>query len=97
MKTVKADVESNQIDPIVELKKIPKTEWARIWCELNSWKIPKELKHIKPNCLIKEMSFLRLLMDYIEYIIGEKACLRCWNKDYMTDEQFEIFFRNLTR
>ena len=88
-----------EVSPLGELKKIPTTEWARIWCELNSWIIPKELEHIKPkwwvgNNIARAMNFLRPIMQHIETTIGMKACNRYWNKDNMTDEEHEIFYRN---
>ena len=86
----------NKYNSIDELKKIPTSKWARIWCDLNSWEFPKELEHIKPDywdsAEMKTLGmFLRPLMQLIEDTIGEKVCNRYWNKD-MTDKEHEIFW-----
>ena len=88
---------------ISELDKIPVTEWAKIWCKLNSWEIPDSLQHIKPSWWDDEpskakgemmMGFLRPIMSKIKYTIGDKACNREWNRDRMTDEEHELFWKN---
>lgn len=88
---------------ISELNKIPVTEWAKIWCKLNSWEIPDCLQHIKPSWWDDEpskkkgemmMEFLRPLMSEIKCTIGDKACNREWNRDRMTDEEHELFWKN---
>jgi hypothetical protein len=90
---------------ISELDKIPVTEWAKIWCKLNSWEIPDCLQHIKPSWWDDEpskkkgemmMNFLRPIMSKIKYTIGDKACNREWNRDKMTDEEHEIFWNKDT-
>lgn len=86
---------------IDELHKIPVENWARMWCDMNSWNIPIELNHIKPYYWEDEGSqektdkmihFLSPIMNEIYRKIGHKACLRQWNKDRMTDEEFEVFW-----
>lgn len=87
---------------VKELRKIPKTEWAKLWCKLNSWKIPDGIT--KPgwwdNAFPSErrqnmrMDFLRPLMKEIVDTIGEKACNREWNIDRMTDEEHEQFWKD---
>lgn len=90
---------------IIELEKIPVSNWARMYCEFNSGEIPNELSHIKPKDWpddpygddFKENAermckFLSPLMDRIENEIGRKACLRQGNIDRMTDEEFEYFW-----
>ncbi len=86
---------------IDELHKIPEENWAKMWCDMNSWEIPIELYHIKPEYweeegslgnIDKKYHFLYPIMNVIKQKIGRKACLRQWNIDIMTDEEFEVFW-----
>lgn len=88
---------------IEELEKIPVSEWAKIWCSLNSWKIPELLSHIKPDWWDDEPSkekgekmylFVMPLMKRITFVIGDKATSREWNRDMMTDEEHDFFYNN---
>lgn len=91
-----------KIDFIPILKSIPISDWAQIWCELNSWKMPEQLHAIKPywwkdmdlKNTEKMSPFIRPIREYIEGTIGKKTISRQWNKDRMTDEQFEFFWDN---
>jgi len=86
---------------LLELYKVPVLEWDKLYCELNSWKIPEQLKKIKPDWWDDDSSreksdkmieFIRPLIFKIKSTIGKKACSREWNKDTMTDKEHEIFW-----
>lgn len=85
-----------------KLDDIPTTEYAKIYCELNIFKIPESLKNIQPQWLkCKKIDLLLTyklfpIMEKIESVIGEKACNREWNKNRMSDEEHEHFW-NLKR
>jgi len=86
------------LDYMSELDKIPVDEWPKIWCELNVWKIPKKMAHIKPQwfdggSIYDKSIFINPLMKKIEMIVGHKACNREWNRDRMTDAQHEAFWK----
>lgn len=89
-------------DYISELFKVDKSLWPKIWCTLNCWEFPEELIHVKPDwwdtvvgrdAVDKKMAVNRIIMDYIADQVGMKACNRYWNKDRMTDEEHEEFWR----
>lgn len=86
------------------LNNIPTSEWAKMWCSFNRWEFPETLNHIKPDWWDTEhghntemgnrkFDFLRPIMEHIEKVIGQKACNREWNRDRMTDEQHEEFWK----
>lgn len=86
---------------VLELRKIPKSEWARLWCKMNVWEFPNELKNVKPDWWDDEHTkekremmyqFLEPIMEEISDEIGHKACNREWNRYRMTDEEHEKFW-----
>lgn len=90
---------------IAELRKTPKEEWARIYCELNSHKLPKELLEIKPIYYDERdndmsLAFTILIMEYIEKVIGEFTvsqyhCCNNLSGEYkMTKEEHIEWFLN---
>lgn len=69
---------------------------AEMACELNRWMWPKELKKFRPETYGNEGDDYKngiVIIEYIEHIIGHKAFLREWNKDTMTGEEFEKWYR----
>jgi hypothetical protein len=70
-------------------KQTPET-LANWWSIINSWECPDELEPIENwanNDHWESNTRGSLLMDYIETLIGHRACLRDANKD-KTDEEF---------
>lgn len=65
------------------LDNIPRDKLARMWCELNCWELPEELKSIKPDWWDektnqKHQDFVMPLLRKIESITSKKECLRYW-------------------
>jgi hypothetical protein len=77
-------------------------EW---WCTLNRWDWPEGLpdpmtEEERTDYDLKTISAEEFysqrdsrIMKWISDRIGEKKISRCWNKDSMDDEQFELFWR----
>lgn len=71
---------------------------AEMACELNRWKWPEELKKFKPDdyCDGRTRESYRHGIDiihFIEDIIGHKAFLKEWNRDNMSEEEFETWYK----
>lgn len=85
---------------LTKVKGISKMEYPRIWCELNSTKIPREFYNILNNpswYLLHSETRENLIWEVMEYIketISEKECLRYWNKDRMPGIEFDIWWQN---
>jgi len=89
------------ISIIDEIFKVPVDMWAKMWCDFNTWNFPEEIIHVKPIwwldnndalLLEKKSMFISMPMITIESRVGHKACLRQWNIDRMSDEEFEEFW-----
>lgn len=77
------------------LVKQPIKRLAQMYCEINSWKWPSELKKFKPEKYEAGNQSCRFgiaIMDMIKEIIGDKTCSREWNRKTMTNEQFERWY-----
>lgn len=57
--------------------KITEDRLAYMWCELNKFKVPKELQH----CMKAREGNELIPMRLIEAIIGKDKCLEKWNED----------------
>lgn len=82
-----------------ELDNIPKEEWAKIWCSLNAWDIPEQLKHLTPTWWggkerDRKWEFMKPVMEKIVSEIGKKIINREWNRKNMTDEEHEAFWNS---
>lgn len=65
---------------------------AKWWCQLNSWEWPDQIPDPEPE--EKERPNRRgTIMDEICARIGIKACLREWNRERMSEEEFEEFWK----
>lgn len=65
---------------------------AEMWCQLNRWGWPKDL----PDPELKSLEGnprRSAIMREIASTIGMRACLREWNKDTMTDAEFDAWWR----
>lgn len=79
------------------VEQIPEKDWAELWCLFNKTGFPEILNDVKPewygNVKIagKDHMFKIniTIMKFIENKIGIKECLRFWNKDKMTNDEFE--------
>jgi len=99
--TIDAD-ESSKADSVrlsALLGSLPIKRLAEMWCELNRWTFPKELKELEPNDWNKLPPMgigckpLREAMNFIANKITHKECLREWNKNNQHignfDERYE--------
>lgn len=75
------------------LLKIPQSEWARISCELNAFKTPKELYSVIPQWLrtdgsgdYKTSIVYLIFSNYIEDKIGVFEVSKYWNTTFRTDK-----------
>ena len=69
---------------------------AEMACELNRWQWPVELAQFKPATYGTERGDYANgigIIRFIEHIIGRKAFLQEWNKDNMTAQEFEDWFK----
>lgn len=69
---------------------------AEMYCELNRWKWPPELEKFNPGDYGTRQDSWRdamPIMDFIQGIVGDKATSREWNKDNMTNEEHEVWYR----
>lgn len=71
----------------------------RIYCQINSWEFPDELIEFKPlNWELLPMQLKKPILqpayDYLCAVVPEKERSREWNKDRMTNEEFEHFWAN---
>lgn len=70
---------------------------AEMACEINSWGWPKELEQFIPEGYGVDGESWREgteIMYFIEDIIGHKAFLKEWNKDRMTETEFEEWYKD---
>ena len=80
------------------IRAIPESRLAEMWCELNSWKRPAELKDILPedfrsyteDKIAYTLSWQ--VMEYILFVISDKAVSRYWNRKEMNKEKFEEWY-----
>lgn len=75
---------------------------ARAWCAMNSYERPTELAAHWPanwETMTREAKhdFLGPLMFAILDAIGLRACLREWNRDRMTDAEFDTWWQSKPR
>lgn len=61
-------------------KTLPKKRLCEMWCDLNSWDIPKELKGEILTHNYKNSERGSLAMRDIVAIVGINACLDEWRK-----------------
>jgi hypothetical protein len=81
-----------------------KEEWARIYCELNTWETPKEYKNhpfwqeneVDPVKIFLREQMRHNLMIFIERRIGEKVVSHYWNVKFksngMSEKEFKKFW-----
>lgn len=71
------------LDPFKEIikdKKITKKRMAEMWCELNTYKVPKEFKGELSPFKFGSSERAHIAMEDIVSIIGKTACLKEWRK-----------------
>lgn len=61
------------------IKGISKDRLAEMWCELNRWEIPSELKNEIKEHVFQNSDKGALAMKEIERIVGKNECLKKWN------------------
>lgn len=82
-------------DDMIALASQEPAELARGWCLLNSWGWPEWL----PNPMRLEdrqqpgLNRARVAMLWITKRVGERVISREWNRDTMTDDEHEDFWR----
>lgn len=76
---------------------IPRTEYPAIWCVLNRQEWHPSLKDKPSNydTMTRQAlhDFRWGIMQEILRVVGLKACLREWNRETMTDDEFEDFWK----
>ena len=82
-----------------KIKELDISLYPKIWCSLNSFEFPEELKEYKPvnwdlMLPINKCGFLDEPMDWIETVVSEKELLREWNKDRYPGIEFDIWWEN---
>ena len=78
-----------------------KEEWARAWCELNTWRTPKELKEHPffqdgekdPIKIYLREQIRHSLMNWITMRIGEKRIFHYWNVKFRANGMSEKEFK----
>lgn len=65
---------------------------ANGWCELNNWRWPAWLPDPEEPNFEANDDRRGHAMDWILENIGFKECLRAWNRERMTPEEFEAFW-----
>lgn len=86
----------NNLDPEQALLDLPMQGRARVWCALNRFEWPVELEQFKPAGW-DAMSHSERLKTPVGVALWRaanehttmKECLREWNRDRMTDAEFE--------
>ena len=70
---------------------------AEGWCALNSWEWPQWLPCPETYEYRREVKENRgrAAMRWIENRVGKRILSRVWNKDRMTDEEHEDFWRGV--
>lgn len=83
---------------------IPESDWPKLWCDFNSWKIPEQLIDLKPEwwhindtAMENHQAVSRPSMNKIEAKCGRMALSREWNRERMTDAEFDIFWNDRDR
>jgi hypothetical protein len=67
---------------------------AEMWCELNRWGWPAELPRPELRSLEEHGNERRSnLMGDIVHKIGFRACLREWNRETLSDAEFDAWWR----
>lgn len=66
---------------------------ASWWSMLNRFEWPDELPNPEPAEYVKNGRRSQL-MSWINMKIGRKECLRDWNKDNMSNEEFEQWWNS---
>lgn len=78
---------------LLKLDKVPKSEYPRIWNELNDWKWPEELGEFPGKEDFEKGVYSPVVGDLLVHIklaVGEKACLRYAHKQRgSTDQMFD--------
>lgn len=71
---------------------------AKYFCRFNAWEFPEELLKYKPEWWGSDKNrmyaFLKPVFRYIQDTIGVKACNREWNRETMSDEEHEAWWRD---
>lgn len=61
--------------------KITEKRLAEMWCELNKYLVPKELKGMSP--IFNHGDDAMGAMKLIESLVGKENCLKEWNQDQL--------------
>lgn len=76
------------LDPFkeaIKTQKVTKKRMAEMWCELNTYKVPKEFKKELLPFNSGNSDRAAIAMKDIQDLIGLKACLRTWRALYCKD------------
>jgi hypothetical protein len=83
-------------EPLSALEAATPKTLALWYCELNSWRWPAELGNAEPVPTKKEDRSPRReeIMRWIEYRVSARYLNRVWNRNDMSDEQHEAWWKN---
>jgi len=97
--TAGVDLVDNLITLLLTINKI---EWARIYCELNCWKFPKELEELKPKWWVNDNAdgpgtdvksdIISPINNKIIEVLGRRWISREWNKGRMTEHEHNVWW-----
>lgn len=94
----------NRRDPVQALLDLPMEGRARVWCALNRFEWPKELEPLKPEGWDMMQPIERMnspegvaLWRAANEHTTHKECLREWNRERMTDVEFELWWASKCR
>jgi hypothetical protein len=83
------------------IRNIPKDRLAEVWCSLNRAERHELVSDWPANWSDMDRTakhgFVWPVMEQIMHAIGYKECIREWNKDSMTPEEFESWYRGTRR
>lgn len=79
-----------------QLLNIPYSQWAGIWCALNKYEYPKQLKYKpiwwdKKRLDDRKFPIVNELMQIIQWAVGERAIMDHWNKALPTHQKQKWF------
>lgn len=81
------------------LKSLDNNTLARYWCSFNNWNFPYQLKKFEPKGwdtfpVDVMYQYLKPVSQYIQNTVPEKQLFREWNRFKMSDEDFELWWKN---
>lgn len=76
------------------LEKQSSSELAKWWTQLNTYEWPAEMPRPEPEKWVKN-GRRGIIMSWISEKITHKECLRYWNRERMSDSEFDEWYDGL--